>query len=291
MRSDSFNAGLQWIDLYLEDQSIDLAPLVRDVDAVVHLAAHVHVTGIQRSLSGARFHKVNADATRRLAAAAAAAGVRRFVLLSSIGVNGMHSGGSGMPEQFREDDAPHPGNAYARSKLVAEEHLRSICRGEDMEHVIIRAPLVFGPGNGANFLRLMRALRAGIPLPMADTGARRGLMYVDNLVELIKLCLFADGAGDNLFLAADDNIEVRELARRLAAIMGRSARFWRCPHWAIAIGRRMPLAGRALDSLSRPLMVDSSRARDVLKWKPRIDIDTALAETARWFLTRYGAAA
>ncbi len=288
--SEHCKPSLQWLDLYLEDREIDLAPLVRDVDAVIHLAAHVHVAGIQRCLSGARFHRVNADGTRRLAAAAAAAGVRRFILLSSIGVNGPFSGDGDRPEPFREGDAPRPVNAYTRSKLAAEEQLRAICRSEGMEHVILRAPLVFGPGNGANFLRLMRALHAGIPLPLADTDVRRGLMYVDNLVEVIKLCLFATAAGDSLFLAADDNIEVRDLARRLAAVLGRRARFWRCPQWLIAMGRRLPLVGTALTSLNMPLMVDSSRMRDVLKWEPQVGLDEALAETGRWFLARRGVA-
>lgn len=290
IRSGPYNAGLQWIDLYLEDKSIDLAPIVRDVDAIVHLAAHVHVTGIQRYLSSARFYQVNVDGTRRLAAAAVAAGVSRFVLLSSVGVNGSHSGGINMPERFCEGNAPRPGNAYTRSKLASEEQLRSVCHGKDMEYVIVRAPLVFGPGNGGNFLRLMRALHAGVPLPMADTGARRSLMYVDNLVEVIKLCLFTAGAGNNLFLAADDNIEVQDLVRRLAAVLGRRARFWRFPQWFIRMGRWLPLVGTSLVSLNMPLMVDSNRMRHVLQWKPQIDFETALAETGRWFVTRYGAA-
>lgn len=286
-RSDPYTCR-QWFDLYLEDRDIDLAPLVRDVDAVIHLAARVHVTGVQRYVSAARFHQVNVEGTRRLAAAAAAAGVRRFILLSSIGVNGPRSGGGDMPERFCESDAPRPGNAYSRSKLAAEEQLRSACSGAGMEYVILRAPLVFGPGNGASFLRLMRALHAGLPLPVAATGAGRSFMYVDNLVEVIELCLFASAAGNTLFLAADDDIEVRDLARRLAGVLGRRARFLRCPRWLLEAGRRLPVVGGALTSLNMPLMVDSSRLRRVLNWKPRIDIDAALAETGRWYLARYG---
>ena len=136
-----------------------------------------------------------------------------------------------------------------------------------MEFVIIRAPLVFGPGNGANFLRLLRALHAGIPLPVADSGARRGLMYVDNLVEVIRLCLSTAAARNELFLAADDNVEIRDLARRLAAVLDCPARLWRC--------------------LNMPLVVDSSHLRHVLKWKPGISLDAALEQTGHWFLSEY----
>lgn len=253
------------------------------VDAVVHLAAHVHVPW-QGTRDEARFESLNGTATRRLAQAAAAAGVRRFVYLSSIGVlgsaNRIHDG---RPRPFTEQDPPRPFNAYTRSKLSGEQALLDVCAGGGMEYAVIRAPLIFGPGSGGGFRLLLRALAARLPLPLHGCDTRRSLAFVGNVADLLATCVEAPAAANRVFVTADFDVSFEELARRLGAALGTGACLYRCPPSLLRALGMLPVLGPRLRVLTEPLLVDAALLRRTLSWLPPVDPETALADTAHRF--------
>lgn len=247
----------------------DWTDALSGVDAVVHLAARVHMMA-----SGAEAdrdcHRVNVRGTQRLAEQAAAAGVRRFVFLSSIKVHGEYGA-------LSETSPLAPVDAYGSSKRDAEVALLEIGRRTQLEVVIIRPPLVYGPGVKANFRALLAAVQRGIPLPLASVCNRRSLVAVDNLVDLIRVCLTNPAAVSEVFLVSDgEDLSTPELIRRLAAASGRRARLLPVPGWGLAL--LAAVAGRtpAVRRLTGSLSVDISKARRVLGWTPPVSVDEAL---------------
>jgi nucleoside-diphosphate-sugar epimerase len=244
------------------------------VDVVIHAAARVHV--LRDSAGDAPYEAVNVAATRELAQQAADCGVRRFVYLSSVKVNG-----EATPSRpFAADDAPAPSDAYGRSKCAGERALRDVSAGTGLEVAIARPPLVYGPGVGANFARLARLVLAGVPLPLGAVDNRRSLVSVWNLVDfLLLLAVHPRAAGRTWMISDGEDLSTPDLVRRLARAAGRSARLLPVPRAALALAGR--LLGRAdeIDRLTGSLVVDSSPARDELGWRPAIDLDEALQKT------------
>lgn len=254
------------------------------VDAVVHLAARVHVMHEGRHDPLAAFRRVNVDGTRQLAQQAVKAGVQRFVYASSIKVNGESTTGT----PFRADDAPQPGDAYAQSKLEAELALQEIARGTGMEIVIVRPPLVYGPGVKGNFLSMMRVLQRGVPLPLASCANRRSFVGLTNLVDLLVQCVLHPAAANETFLAADgEDLSTPELLRRLARALGRKARLLPFPPTMLRVAAS--IAGRPgfYERLCGSLLVDASKTRELLGWRPPSTVDEELARTAHWFLASH----
>jgi UDP-glucose 4-epimerase len=268
---------VEWHRLDLAAADDDLARLMDGVDTVVHLAARAHVTGPGR-LRAAPFFCVNADGTRRLAEQARRAGVRRFVFLGTVGVHGSESDiVDGAPRPLRANDPIRPADAYAASKAAAERAVAAICTGA-MAFTILRAPLVFGPGTGGNFLRLVRHLDRGWPLPVGPWPATRTLVYAENLGEALATTVAAPAVTDSAFLLGDFDVTVTDLAAALAGALGRRLRTVRLPAWM--------LRGRALRSLTRPLLADSTPFRVATGWQPRIGIEVALARTVQAYRGR-----
>src|SRR5712691_1321015 len=222
----------------------DRRALLDGVDVVVHLAAIAH----RSAGSEAELRRVNVDGTVRLAQAAAGF-VRRFVFLSSVKVHGEDSGGGA----YREADAQRPEDSYGRTKLEAERALTGIAARGGMELVLIRPPLVYGPGVKANFLRLLGWVDSGLPLPFASVRNRRSLIYLGNLVDAIARCV--------------EHPAAPALLRAAGTIAGRRGEIRR-------------LIGN--------LVVDPSRAHRALDWRPPCTLDQGLAETARWFKSTRG---
>lgn len=260
--------------------STDWTAALSGCSAVIHLAARVHVMRDEASDPQAAFRAVNVDGTLNLARQAAQAGVRRFVFLSSIKVNG-----EGREESYRQGDAPCPQDPYAVSKWETEQGLHGIAAETGMEVVILRPPLVYGPGVKANFQRLLGAVDKGWPLPLGAIENRRSLLYLGNLVDAIQLCLAHPAAAGQTYLVSDgEDVSSPELVRRLARAMGRPARLLPVPPaWMRLAGR---LAGRRadVDRLLGSLVVDSSRIRRELGWSPPFSLDAGLAETAQRYL-------
>ena len=237
---------------------VDWAHLVDGIDAVVHLAAQVHAAA-----DDATHVRVNVDGTGRLAAAAAAAGVTRFVFLSTVKVHG-EATAPGM--SFTEADDPRPEDAYGRSKWEAERLLAGV---SGIETAILRPPLVYGPGVGANFATLMRLCASGLPLPFAAIDNRRSLVHVGNLVDAIVLVLtHADAVGGTFLLSDGEPVSTPALIRAIATARGRPARLFAVPPGWLRVGAA--LVGRGTDGarLTGNLVVDDSLIRSRLGWRP-----------------------
>ncbi|ENN84214.1 UDP-glucose 4-epimerase [Rhizobium freirei PRF 81] len=259
------------------DATTDWAAALAGVSIVVHLAARVHVMNESAADPLAAFRAVNVDATVNLARQAARAGVRRFIFLSSIKVNGEETA-PGRP--FRASDAPHPEDAYGRSKLEAEEALLTIGAETGMEVVIIRPPLVYGPGVKANFASLMRWAARSFPWPFGAVRNRRSLVFVGNLVDFMLLCSSHPAAANRAFLISDDkDLSIGELISRLSSAQGRKALMLPVPPMlleglAALLGRRAA-ARRLLGSLQ----VDIGETKAITGWSPPYSIEQGLAAT------------
>jgi nucleoside-diphosphate-sugar epimerase len=259
------------------------APLLRGVDAVVHLAARVHVMSESEADPEQAFRNVNTLATERLAGAAATAGVRRFVYSSSVKVNGEATGS----KPFDALDAPAPVDAYGRSKLAAEQAIARVASSGAIEFTVVRPPLVYGPGVGGNVLRLMRWIERGVPLPLACVRNARSLVSVWTLCDLLARCLDAPRAANRTLMVADGtDLSTPELVRHLARGIGRPARLFPAPPALLRVAGA--LAGRSaeVDRLIGSLQVDTSATRELLDWVAPIDAATALERTGRWFASR-----
>ena len=238
---------------------------------VVHLAARVHVMDDTAADPLTEFRRVNVEGTLNLARQAAAAGVKRFVFISSVKVNG-EATLPGRP--FTADDVPAPQDPYGVSKMEAEQGLRQIAAETGMAVVIIRPPLVYGPGVKANFAALMRAVQRGWPLPLGAVHNQRSLVALDNLVDFIVTCLSHPQAANQTFLVSDGHdLSTTELVRGLARAAGVPARLLPVPVWALQAGAALLGKRDAMQRLCGNLQVDISKARSLLGWLPPVSVD------------------
>jgi UDP-glucose 4-epimerase len=255
--------------------STDWRMALAGCDAVVHLAARVHVMreSVQDPL--ALYREINTVATLNLARQAARAGVKRFVFISTIKVNG-----EGRDEPYCETDVAGPEDAYAMSKWEAEQGLHRIAQETGLEVVILRPPLVYGPGVKANFQRLIQAVSRGWPLPLGAIRNRRSLLYLGNFVDAIRLCVEHPAAAGQTFLLDDgEAISTPDLIRRLAHAMGRPARLLAVPVGALEFAGALLGKRAAISRLAGSLHVDSSAIRSLLGWTPPFSMEAGLAAT------------
>lgn len=256
----------------------DWSAALDGVDAVVHLAAHVHRPGDGGPEGDAHHFAVNADGTRRLAAAAAAAGVRRFVFVSSI--KAVADDGV-----VTETMSTQPRSAYGRSKLEGEHALEDIAGSSGMEAVVLRPPLVYGPGVGANFLQLLRLCRSGLPLPFGAIRNRRSLIHVGNLADAIAACVCVPRAAGRRFLVHDGPTpSTADLVAKLRAAFGLHPRLLPVPPIVLRAGLHMLGRGDAYERLTGTLVLDDTGFRTLTGWSPPISQERALRDTVRWFL-------
>jgi len=248
----------------------DWRTALAEVSAVVHLAARAHVGRDGSADPLAEFRVVNVAGTLNLARQAAAAGIERFIFLSSVKVHGETG-------TFREADPPAPADAYGMSKHEAEEGLRRIAAETGLELVIIRPPLVYGQGVKANFRALMRAVARGVPLPLGGIRNRRSLVALDNLVDVILVSLQHPAAVNETFLVSDgEDVSTPDLIRRLAAAMGCKARLISVSPAVLLFAATLLGRRDAARRLVGSLQVDISRVRQVLDWAPRVSVDVGI---------------
>ena len=247
---------------------------LKGITTVLHLAARVHVMQDTAVDPIAAFRAVNVGGTLNLARQAAAAGVKRFVFVSTAKVNGE----STQPDRpFTEADIPNPQDAYSLSKYEAEQGLRQISADTGMEVVIIRPPLVYGPGVKANFATLMQAVQQGRPLALGSVNNRRSLVALDNLVDFIITCMTHLKAANETFLVSDGNdLSTAELVRGLARAAGVSPRLLPVPVWALQAGAMLLGKEDEVQRLCGSLQVDISKARQLLGWRPPVVVDEGL---------------
>jgi nucleoside-diphosphate-sugar epimerase len=282
-QGDLESKNLEWVVLHDQSPEDETRHALQEVSAVVHLAARVHVMADDASDPLREFRRVNCDWTERLARAAALQGVRRFVYLSSIKVNGERN-----TRPFNEQDLPNPQDPYGLSKWEAEQALARVSSQTGLEIVVIRSPLVYGPGVGGNVLQLLHAIRRGIPLPLASVHNRRSLVYLGNLVDALACCVKDVRAAGQSYLVSDgEDLSTPELIRRFANALQLPARLWPVPlsvlRWIGSVAGKQAMIDRLLGSLQ----VDSSKIRKELDWHPPYSVGQGFSETAAWYRGRF----
>ncbi|TWI47029.1 nucleoside-diphosphate-sugar epimerase [Pseudomonas duriflava] len=252
------------------------------IDTVVHVAARVHIMRGSSEGSEVEFHRVNVAGTLNLACQAVASGVKRFIFLSSIKVNGDFTQ-PGVP--FRATDTPCPSDAYARTKQQAEFELLRLAERTGLEVVIIRPPLIYGPGVKANFRNMLKWVAAGIPLPLGAIHNRRSLVALENLLDLIDVCRTHPAAPGQIFLVSDgEDFSTTELLQILANSMSRPARLIPVSErWLIGLARACGYEDMAV-RLCSSLQVDLEHTHDTLGWTPPMQARKSLSRVARAYL-------
>lgn len=279
---NSFNVGNDDHSIHVGDINAQTtwSNALEGVTDVVHLAARVHITQETSTDAYAAFRAVNTAGTLNLARQAAAAGVRRFVFLSSIKVNG-----EGSPHAYLETNTPAPEDAYALSKWEAEQGLWDISTKTGMQVVILRIPLVYGPGVGANFLQLLQTVNKGWPLPLRGIENRRSLLYIGNLVDAILAVLEHPHAANKLYLLSDgQDVSTSQLVDRIAQALNKPPLLFAVPQGLIRAAAGVLGKSSAMDRLFGSLYLDSSKIQQELGWVPPFSLQQGLGETANWFL-------
>ena len=264
------------------DSRTDWSKVLSNVDVIVHCASLVHQPESISSKVTEKYYEINSYGTKNLAEQAAEIGVKRFIFISSIKVNGETTN---INYPFDQYSKPSPKDAYSQSKLLAEDYLLEISAKTGLEVVIIRPPLVYGPGVGANFKKLLALIYKGYPLPFGKFKNRRSLIFVGNLVSFITRCIQSEKAVGKILLVSDnETISTKDLIRSLAKAMQKRSLIFNLPLYillfiAFILGKRSQLR-----RLSDSLEIDPKYSYSSLEWLPPYDYKTAFAITANWYL-------
>ncbi|MBW2608566.1 MAG: SDR family oxidoreductase [Deltaproteobacteria bacterium] len=271
--------GVEAVSIASIDSDTKWDDALAGIDTVVHLAARVHVMDDSSSDPLTEYRKINVEGTKCLAIASANTGVKRFVYISSIKVNG-----EGKAAAYTEDDEVAPQDPYGVSKWEAEQELHKISAKTGIETVILRPPLVYGPGVKANFLRLVNLVKFRIPLPLGCIKNRRSLIYIANLVDAIITCMTNPNAAGKTYLVSDgEDVSTPELIRRIGAAFRRRALLLPVPVRIMRLAGRITGKYDEVERLVGSLTVDISKIRKELEWKPPYTMEHGLRETAKWY--------
>ena len=261
-------------------EPIDWSRFVAGADVVIHLAARVHVIGEGGTKAIGLYRATNRDGSRRLAEAAAAAGVKRFVFMSSIKAVGEET----FDQPLSEQSPPMPEDAYGISKWEAEQALADVAARTGLELVVLRPPLVYGPNVRGNLWALLKACARGWPLPLGGIDNRRSLVSTTNLASAVSVCAAdARAAGQTFFVSDGEDVSTADLVRRLAHAMGRAPKLLSVPSPFLSLAKRLPGIGPKVRRLTGSLQIDSRAIRERLDWAPPLSLDAGLAETAAWY--------
>lgn len=251
------------------------------IDVIIHLASLTQIIANPASDPLRTFRETNSEGTRRLAEQAANSGVKRLIYISSIKVNGELSG----EHPFTPDDDAKPKTAYGISKWEAENALLQIAGTSSLEIVIIRPPMVYGPGVKGNFMSMMKWLKAGIPLPLGSIHNKRSLVGIDNLIDLIITCLIHPAARNQTFLVSDgEDMSTTELLNSLSSALGTPPRIFPCPQSVVGLAAKLAGKEQIAQRLLGNLQVDISKTVDLLEWTPPISLAQGVDQTAEWYL-------
>jgi nucleoside-diphosphate-sugar epimerase len=254
-----------------------------NIDMVVHLAAQVHKIRNDSKDPFSEYRCVNVEGTKFLARAAADNGIKRFVYLSTVKVNG-----EGKTTSYNEKDKPEPIGPYAVSKWESENVLHAIGYETDLEVVIIRSPLVYGPRVKANFLRLLKVIDRGIPLPLASVNNRRSLIYLENLVDAIITCIKHPKATGQTYLVSDGkDVSTPELIRLISKAMGRKSQLFPLPPIMLKTIGKIASRSAEIDRLIGSLCVETCKIRTMLGWNPPYTPEEGIRKTVLWY-KKYG---
>lgn len=275
------------IDLLIPDvqqlvaANIFAADLPENIDVIIHLAGRAHILNEQTTNPLSEFRKVNVDGTLQLARQALDKKVKRFIFMSSIGVNGSVT----LQQPFTEDALPQPHADYAFSKLEAEQELKKLFAGSDTELVIIRPPLVYAAHAPGNFARLLKLVASNLPLPFAGTNNKRSFVALENLVDFIQTCIEHPNAANQTFLVADQtSISTRELVQYLKQGMGKKAHFIYIPQPLMKLGAVCIGKSKLYEQLFESLEVDTTKAQKLLGWTVPLSTQQAMLQAGQNYL-------
>lgn len=264
------------------NERTDWSRALENVDWVMHLAARAHVLGAAAAEQAA-YREVNSLGTATLATAAAHSGVSRFVFLSSVKVNGETTPAGA----YSARDEPQPADAYAVSKWEGELAVRHASSGSEMQCAIVRSPLVYGPGVRANFLRLLRWVDRGVPLPLKAVKNRRSLISVWNLADALMRVAEHPAAAGRVWMVSDgSDVSTTDLVCALALAMGRKARLLTVPVGLLYLAGTLAARQAEIDRLCGSLVVDISETREQLQWTPPLTLQAGLERTVAWYLSQ-----
>jgi nucleoside-diphosphate-sugar epimerase len=271
-RVDQIDANM--VEVQGLDAITDWSAALIDQQVVIHAAARAHIMEDEVADALTEYRRVNVDGTLNLARQAAAAGVKRFIFISSIKVNGERTP---LGKPFFAEDTPSPEGAYSISKWEAEQGLQHLATETEMEVVIIRPPLVYGPGAKGNFAKIIKLIAKGLPLPLGAVLNRRSLVGVDNLAHLIMTCIDHPSAANQVFLAGDgQDLSTTELLRGVARAMGKPCRLLPITAYVLRFGAKIFGKEDVATRLLANLQVDITKARDLLGWEPPISLEEGL---------------
>lgn len=260
----------------------DYSVALNGVDVVVHAAARAHIMRDEVADPLAEYRKVNVEGTLNLAKQAVAAGVKRFIFISSIGVHGLNSS-----RPFKETDSEAPHDAYAISKYEAEQGLRKLSTETGLEVVIIRPPLVYGGAAPGNFRSLINLASKSVPLPFGSVNNHRSMVYVVNLVSFIIRCIQHPAAANHTFLVSDgEDVSLRKLVTYIRLCLGRSPRLLPVPVGLFKLAGALTGKRGVVDRLVGDLQVDSSKARSLLEWEPPFTVSQGIEATVADFMSK-----
>jgi nucleoside-diphosphate-sugar epimerase len=258
-------------------EKTDWAEALKNIDVVIHCAARAHLLTDSASDPLAEFRKVNTASTLTLAKQAVAAGVQRFIFISSLGVNGAET----VTRPFSADDAPQPHSPYAQSKFEAESGLIDLSQATKMTVVVIRPPLVYGPHAPGNFGVLMQIVKKRIPLPLGRVANKRSFVFLDNLVDLISLCVLHPKAANQTFLVSDDeDLSTTELLRKMGNVFNKPALLVPVPIFVLKTALELVGKAKMSQQLLGSLQVDIQKTKSLLAWSPPFTADEGLLKTA-----------
>ena len=266
------------------DGNTDYSRALSGVDVVIHVAARAHIMNDESSNPLAEYRKVNVAGSENLARQAAAAGVKRFVFISSVKVSG-ESTTAKLP--YSELMKPAPEDAYGQSKYEAEEVLKQVSVDTGMDVVIIRPPLVYGAGVKANFLSLLKLSSLSIPLPFGAVNNKRSMVYVENLVDFIIQCIEHPNAANQTFLVSDgEDLSLKSLITYIRKAMGKPALLLPVPVGLFKLAGKLTGKSGVVDRLVGNLQVDASKACELLDWTPPFTVEQGIAATVLDFKNR-----
>jgi nucleoside-diphosphate-sugar epimerase len=274
--------GVEAVQIQSIGLDTDWSDALNGVHAVVHLAARVHVMNDTAADPITEFRQVNVSGSERLALMAAKAGVRRLIYLSSVKVNG-----EGGDISYAEQDKPAPEDPYGVSKMEAERVLQKIAAATGLELVIIRPPLIYGPGVKANFLTMVKIVERGFPLPLASIHNHRSFISLDNLVSAIMTCVCHPKAAGQTYLVSDnEDVSTPDLIRRIAAALGKAPKLFPCPPKLLLAAGRLTGKLAAVERLVGSLTVDTQKIYRELGWVAPYTMQQGLTATADWYRHR-----
>lgn len=278
--SPAISGKMECINVGDIDEHTDWNSALRNIDTVIHLASRVHKEAESYATSLSENKRINTEGTRRLATMAAKCNIRRFIFLSSIKVNGQITGRN----PFTEESLPAPQDSYALSKWEAERILKRIGSETGLEVVVIRPPLVYGPGVKANFFRLMKFVEKGIPIPLGNINNKRSLIFLGNLVDAIVSCMnHPKAAGETLLVSDGKDVSTYELIKIIAAAMDKRSFILPCPPRLIKYIGRLTGCSEEISRLTDSLVVDSSRIQSTLDWIQPYTLEEGMRETVKWY--------